>query len=617
MKNNSLKERYPIIAEQWHPTKNRPIQPEDISRSSNKKFWWKCNRGHIWQATVNNRTNKFSGCPRCSAATSRGEMRIAAELGTIFDVLGRHKIDKNEIDIFLPTINIGIEYDGAYWHGGNELRDIKKNKFFEKRDIKILRIREKPLEPLNQDCLIIDEKTLSKNTLNELLVMISKFCNDNQKSKINEYIENKKFRADNKFMELLSFYPSPGEDKNFEFVNPEIAKEWDYKKNDPLTPRQVSFGSEMEYWWKCYQGHEWKASPKHRNRSPKCPTCNHDSRRLDLTNPDLAERWHPIKNNKLSPKDFTIGSSRLVWWKCSENHECRGTISSRHNGYNCISCPLSKTNQVYNDKILMNYWDYERNKSINLRNLTTGSSTEIYWRCEKGHSWLQSPRSFKKNRICPECSNLRGSISRTLRNVDPDIFKELHPTKNNPSIESISYGSKKKVWWRCEQGHEWQMTVNSRTAQNQSCPYCSGKRLSNLNAIQITHPEISNMWHPIRNKNMNISETTYSSNKRVWWICDKGHEWEQSPNVMTSQKRKYICYQCYIENNSLTNKYPELSHEWDFNRNGNTGPESITSGSGKKFWWVCDHGHSWQAIVKNRVKGAGCPKCYNEKKIKG
>jgi hypothetical protein len=35
----------------------------------------------------------------------------------------------------------------------------------------------------------------------------------------------------------------------------------------------------------------------------------------------------------------------------------------------------------------------------------------------------------------------------------------------------------------------------------------------------------------------------------------------------------------------------------------------LTPDFNKKVWWICEEGHEWQATVKSRVKGRGCPEC--------
>ena len=58
----------------------------------------------------------------------------------------------------------------------------------------------------------------------------------------------------------------------------------------------------------------------------------------------------------------------------------------------------------------------------------------------------------------------------------PAVAKEWHPTKNGAlTPDHILPGSRKKVWWRCSSGHEWQAVVYSRTgAQSSGCPFCTG-----------------------------------------------------------------------------------------------------------------------------------------------
>ena len=42
------------------------------------------------------------------------------------DAQNRKKFGRTELDIFIPSVNIGIEYDGAYWHKNNTIKDLKK-----------------------------------------------------------------------------------------------------------------------------------------------------------------------------------------------------------------------------------------------------------------------------------------------------------------------------------------------------------------------------------------------------------------------------------------------------------------------------------------------------------
>ncbi len=54
----------PELAKEWHPSKNTPLRPDQVSPQSNKKVWWLGNCGHEWEATISNRFNG-TNCPYC------------------------------------------------------------------------------------------------------------------------------------------------------------------------------------------------------------------------------------------------------------------------------------------------------------------------------------------------------------------------------------------------------------------------------------------------------------------------------------------------------------------------------------------------------------------------
>lgn len=69
---NDLATLKPKVAEEWHPVLNGKLQPEDVTLGSNKKVWWRCSEGHVWQAVVYSRTRKKSaGCPVCAGVVKQ------------------------------------------------------------------------------------------------------------------------------------------------------------------------------------------------------------------------------------------------------------------------------------------------------------------------------------------------------------------------------------------------------------------------------------------------------------------------------------------------------------------------------------------------------------------
>lgn len=63
---NDLSSQEPEVTAQWHPTLNDPLSPEQVSRYSNQRVWWQCDKGHAWQAPVFSRTAEQKGCPYCT-----------------------------------------------------------------------------------------------------------------------------------------------------------------------------------------------------------------------------------------------------------------------------------------------------------------------------------------------------------------------------------------------------------------------------------------------------------------------------------------------------------------------------------------------------------------------
>ena len=63
--------------------------------------------------------------------------------------------------------------------------------------------------------------------------------------------------------------------------------------------------------------------------------------------------------------------------------------------------------------------------------------------------------------------------------------------------------------------------------------------------------------------------------------------------------------------------WPELAAQWHPTRNGALTPSEVLPGSHRKVWWRCEKGHEWQAEVKTRVNGCGCPVCANRKLAEG
>ena len=98
----------------------------------------------------------------------------------------------------------------------------------------------------------------------------------------------------------------------------------------------------------------------------------------------------------------------------------------------------------------------------------------MWWKCSEGHEWESKILNRKKGHNCPYCSNqkiLEGYND--LATINPYLAKEWNYSKNKKLLPTqISPKSGKKVWWKCNEGHEWEATPHYRS-YNSKCPKCN------------------------------------------------------------------------------------------------------------------------------------------------
>lgn len=353
---------------------------------------------------------------------------------------------------------------------------------------------------------------------------------------------------------MTSSKPLPG--RSLAELRPDVARDWHPTKNGEVTALMVTAASGKKVWWLADCGHEWEAPPTSRTKKNSgCPVClgkrvQAGVNDLATHHPEIALEWHPTKNNELLPTMVTSGSEKRVWWLADCGHEWDVRISDRVRF--STGCPFCKGNL----------------------------------------------------RILPGVND--------LATMQPALVNEWHPTKNYELLPSdVREFSLKKVWWLADCGHEWRSTVAHRSG-GRKCPFCAGKKiLVGFNDISTTDPEVARDWHPSKNGELTPNMFTRGSDRKVWWLSH-GHEWISTISSRTiSQQGCAICSgdQVQIGVNDFATTFPEIARKWHPTKNTNLTPQSITSGSGKKVWWLGDCGHSWKATVQHLSSGRGCAVC--------
>lgn len=278
-----------------------------------------------------------------------------------------------------------------------------------------------------------------------------------------------------------------------------------------------------------------------------------------------------------------------------------------------------------NSESMLDEWDLDRNNGLMPRDVTYASNKKVHWKCEKGHTWEVSLCNRTKYLSkCPYCMNRKAWPGyNDLMTTHPDIVKEWNYEKNQElKPNNILAGSNKVVWWKCEHGHEWKATPNSRVLKDTGCPYCTNKKvLEGYNDLKTTHPKIANEWNYKRNKNIGPTDVVAGSNKMIWWKCEHDHEWKATVNSRVFKDTN--CPTCLNKQvlegyNDLKTTHPKVVNEWNYEKNKSVGPAEVVAGSHRKVWWKCKHGHEWKSGINDRtLKKADCPYCTNRKFLEG
>lgn len=488
---NDLSTTHPQIIKEWNYEKNI-LTPQEIVAMSNKIVWWRCSYGHEYKSAVCTKVMNNTLCPVCTKErrTSFAEKAIYFYIKKYFDdALENAKfkwLGKKELDVYIPSLKVAIEYDGNYWHSKIE-KDKIKDDLCDENNITLIRVRENkcPMYESSSKKIIFND-----NKKNEFL--------DNVLKNVFEFINQKynllivpDINITRDYSIILNHYVTNMKEKNLALFRPDLAKEWDYEKNIGLKPEFMAVFSNKKVWWKCPKckcSYQMMINDRTGDKHGNCPICA--SKRVvkgvnDLftTNPELKDQWDYEKNT-ISPFNITRGSDKKVWWKCEKGHSWKTTVYVR-TSMKC-GCPICAGQKVDGNNSFANLypglleeWDYHKNERDPFTVLPN-SNLKYWWKCKKcGYEWQQnlSHRTARKSG-CPLCAHqvLVPGIN-DLATQFPDIAEEWNYEKNTLRPNEVSGGTNKKYWWRCKKcGHEWECIVASRTKRGSSCPQCRKNR---------------------------------------------------------------------------------------------------------------------------------------------
>lgn len=544
---NDLKTVYPDLAKEWDYEKNKPLLPEEILPSSGRKIWWKCEKGHSWQAPPYNRI-KGVGCPTCNGfiQTSLPEQAIQFYLAPHFNLVSRSKIQGVEVDIFLPDYNIGIEYDGIYYHSSEKSRqkEEKKNKLLQETGVTLIRIKEDSERDAVENNTIYyrlkPNYSALDNVIKTLVTMLERITHVNCSEDID-------FNRDR--LKILALYKQYVLKNSFAVANPSLLAEWDYNKNSNISPESFSPRSNQKVWWLCPEGHSYMASIQNRTNGTGCPVCNNKQlltgyNDIVAKNPALASEWDYSKNG-ITPDKVICSSPKKYWWKCSAcGLEWETAPCNRERGSGCPRCAQKRVgakNQIPKENEITlevafpeiaAQWDKQKNVGLSPNQVLPYSNKKRWWICPRGHSYEMRVITRTSNGCnCPYCSGqkvLKGYND--LSTLRPDIVKEWDYTKNVFLPDEVSTGSTRKAWWVCPRcGNHYNTTIQNRTKkQGSGCPICGRERTANSRKRAVKNVETGEVFNGIVDaaRKYNKSHTTLSACLAGKSHTAYGYHWE-------------------------------------------------------------------------------------------
>jgi transcription elongation factor Elf1 len=294
------------------------------------------------------------------------------------------------------------------------------------------------------------------------------------------------------------------------------------------------------------------------------------SRSLAVLYPErVAELWDYEKNGNLKPENVPAGSvTQFIWLKCPlDGHSWKkkvGDITAiwKRNGTSgCPKCAGRKKKaekqasliEVY-PELISQYWDYEKNKELNLdpATLSLGSNKKVWFKCpHDGNEWQAIVASTinqqwsKGNAGCRVCNGTNERKRGEWGQANPigiefpdEVAKYWFYEANNElglDPMKLTTGSRKEAFFKCPiDGHEWVAPLSqiklSWKRGNSGCPACRGFVTTKTTSLVALYPDyIAQYWDYEKNNQLGLDPTAFTkgSTQEAWFKCPiDGYEWK-------------------------------------------------------------------------------------------
>ena len=250
-------------------SKENRLKANEISAKAHDKVKWICSRcKREFEQIIGNRTDKNQGCPYCCSNGTSFPERFIFEFVNACGINAeyRYKINGIEIDIYIPGLNLAIDYRGKYWHTGREGVDTRKENTLSNLGVSqliILGDRQLTENSINGNIIQFDEKDyywLSSVLAKVLNIGIDSITNE----KIDSVTSTVKAKQNSK--EVIN---------SLAVTHPQVAARWDFERNGEFKPNSITYGTKYKAWFICNKcGRSYYSLIRKQAIGQGCPYCN-------------------------------------------------------------------------------------------------------------------------------------------------------------------------------------------------------------------------------------------------------------------------------------------------------------------------------------------------------
>lgn len=432
LKGPLLSSVYPEMYDHWLHELNYGYEPDDFNRGANWLVWWFCPEGpdHVYMQIIGTHFRALAG-----ESKFQGCLFCAGYYGSV----------TNSLAAFHPDI-------ASEWHSS-------KNKNLKPEDVSYGSGQKVWWKC--SDCKHVWRSTISNRTLQG---SGCPKCNFGEPTDLRDY--------------------------------PEVLQQFDHKKNRGINPNRLPVGQKVH--WRCtkVKSHTWISGFYRTTSGERCPYCRgkfpSSTNNLSLRK-DLASQFHPTRNGNLKPRQLSLTSNRILWWKCKKgpDHEWQARLNSRAKADGncpfCLNHAVSVTNSLATVRPdIASQWHPTRNEPVTPDKVMVTSASAYWWKCPEGpdHQWQAVVQTrTSRGYGCPCCSNRKLSVTNSLANF-PELLKEFDYKKNLPLVPDTTIAaSHQKLWWTCSLcKRQWRTSARARAVEGKGCRVCSHKRKAQLSS---------------------------------------------------------------------------------------------------------------------------------------